>query len=180
MLLFVIVLILRIKGKAVMLLSKLKYWREKRDYSLRKLAEKSKVPYSAISLLENLKREPQGRTVHKLAAALEVEVTDLYEQTASAIIQSVNINKPITPAKPARSNRTRASKQPTVPALNWWVIDQEGDIIFGPFRQSDAERLQEKLGGHHQARVYEATSRSEASKQHNQFLIKVARGHDYW
>jgi transcriptional regulator with XRE-family HTH domain len=67
-----------------MLLTRLKYWRELRGYSLRELAGKSKVPYSAISLLENGKREPQGRTARKLAAALDVEVADLYDQAPAA------------------------------------------------------------------------------------------------
>jgi transcriptional regulator with XRE-family HTH domain len=157
-----------------MLLTRLKYWREHQGLSLRQLADKSKVPYSAISLLENGKREPQGRTVHKLAAALEVDVTALYEQAPA---QPVSDNKTITPIiEPARSTRARAKKQAApAPVSSFWVVDE--DDTFGPFAQPDAERLKGKLD---RARVYEAASRSEASQQHIQFKIRVLRGHDAW
>ncbi len=162
-----------------MLLTRLKYWREIRGLSLRELADKCKVPYSAISLLENGKREPQGRTARKLAQALDVEVGELYSQLTPVVLEqeytpaeSTSVNKTITVSKPAR-----AKKQP--PASSSWVIDQDGDA-FGPFILAEAERLRGKLGGQHQARVYEGTSRAEANEQHRQFLIRVARGHDAW
>jgi transcriptional regulator with XRE-family HTH domain len=164
-----------------MLLTRLKYWREQRGYSLRELADKSKVPYSAISLLENLKREPQGRTVRKLAAALDVEVVDLHQPDPVVLepkytpAQPANDNRIITPAKPVRTSKA-AKKQP---ANYCWVVDFEGDA-FGPFVLADAERLQGKLGGWHKARVYKAGSKAEAREMHRQFLIKVARGHDAW
>jgi transcriptional regulator with XRE-family HTH domain len=154
-----------------MLLTHLKYWRELPGYSLRELADKSKVPYSAISLLENGKREPQGRTSLKLAAALEVDLTALYSLPAALEpTQLINGNKTITVIKPAR---TRTKKQQ---AGNCWVIDHEGDA-FGPFVEVEAERLKGKLG---QARVYEAANKAEARELHRQFLIRVARGHDAW
>jgi transcriptional regulator with XRE-family HTH domain len=169
-----------------MLLTRLKHWRELRGYSLRELAEKSTVPYSAISLLENLKREPQGRTARKLAAALAVEVTELYDQTPAAAPEPVqptsvitlpptNDNKTQTAApliKPARSTRGKQKK----PAGNCWVIDEDSDA-FGPFIQAEADRLKGKLG---KARVYEAGSRFEAQELHRKFLIRVIRGHDAW
>src|SRR5438067_2845097 len=109
-----------------MLLTRLKYLREHQGLTLRQLAGKSKVPYSAISLLENGKREPQGRTVHKLAQALDVEINELYDnepvQPAPVIIQPANNNKTITPG------RAKAKKQAApAPAVSyWWVIDHEG------------------------------------------------------
>jgi transcriptional regulator with XRE-family HTH domain len=163
-----------------MLLTRLKYWRELRGYSLRELADKSKVPYSAISLLENLKREPQGRTARKLAAALGIEVVDLHQPDPVVLepkytpAQPVNDNRIITPAKPVR---TRAAKKQ--PANYCWVVDFEGDA-FGPFEQAEADKLKGKLGGQHQARVYQAATRAEAREQHRAFLIRVARGHDVW
>jgi hypothetical protein len=49
------------------------------------------------------------------------------------------------------------------------VIDHEGDA-FGPFILEEADKLKGKLGGQHQARVYEAASKAEAREQHRQFL----------
>ena len=158
-----------------MLLTRLKYWRELRGYSVRELAEISKVAYPAISLLENGKREPQGRTARKLAAALGIEVTELNSQPGPVVLeqeytqaQSTSDNKTITVGKTAR-----AKKQP---AGSSWVIDQDGDA-FGPFVMEEAERLKGKLG---QARVYEAASKNIARELHRAFLIRVARGHDAW
>lgn len=165
-----------------MLLTRLKYWREFRGLSLRELAEKSQVPYSAISLLENGKREPQGRTARKLAQALEVEPAELYELVLAPVAQepqaqpSNSSNETITPAKPVRTSR--ALKRQPVSAVTW-VIDQDGDC-FGPFVLADSERLQGKLGGYHQARVYAAADKAEARELHRQFLIRVTRGHDAW
>lgn len=163
-----------------MYLTRLKYWRELRGYSLRELADKSKIPYSAISLLENLKREPQGRTSRKLATALDVELTELYELSVvpespthpspEFIPTSVNDNKTITTVKPSG---VRAKKRTDG---NFWVVDHEGDA-FGPFVPEEAERLKAKLG---QARVYQAANKFEAWELHRQFLIRVTRGHDAW
>lgn len=167
-----------------MYLNGLKYWRELRGYSVRELAEKSSVAYPTISLLENLKREPQRRNTGKLAVALGVEINQLYEEPPVAQAapvqtpppQSLNDNKTLTIIKPARPTRAKKQQQPVG---NCWVIDFEGDA-FGPFVLADAERLQEKLGGWHKARVYKAESKAEANEQHRQFLIRVIRGHDAW
>lgn len=155
-----------------MQLNRLKYWRETRGLSLRELAEKSKIPYSAISLLENGKREPQGRTVHKLAQALGVEISELSELARAPAAS--NDNKTVTRASVRKSN------QPA--PVSYWVYEKDQNES-DPFRldtQAQAERLKDKLGGQHQARIYEAASRSDANKQHIQFLIRVTRGHDYW
>ncbi len=169
-----------------MFLDRLKYWREYYGYSLRQLAEKSKIPYSAISLLENCKREPQGRTVHKLAAALGVALTDLYDQEQPPQPQPApvevkhpqNDNKPIKKAAVKRAATRLTIKEPV---KSFWVFerDQEGSDPFRLDTHAEAARLKERLG-HYRARVYQAASRSEASAQHTQFLIKVARGHAYW
>ncbi len=172
-----------------MLLTRLKELRELRGYSLRGLAVKSKVPYSAISLLENGKREPQGRTARKLAAALAAEVTDLYSQgpvvleqkytPALVIPPTPNDNKKITPAKPTRPTRARGKK---LPMISYWVIekDQGEADPFNVSSQAEAERLKDRLGGQHQARVYQAATRFEAWDLHRQFMIRIIRGYDAW
>jgi transcriptional regulator with XRE-family HTH domain len=161
-----------------MLLTRLKYWRELRGYSVRGLAEKSKVGFTTISFLENQHRPPHGTTASKLAAALGVEVADLYGLKPEPINHAItNDNtKPITALKPARSNMAGAKKQPVI---SFWVIEkdqEEGD----PFRtdtQAEADRLKARLG---QAKVYQAASKFEAWELHRQFLIRVARGYDAW
>lgn len=177
-----------------MLLTRLKYWREHQRLSLRQLAAKSKIPYSAISLLENGKREPQGRTVHKLAAALGVELAELYgyeqlpalvvleqKHTPVPVISHLNSdNKLITESRSATVRPTRAKKKPA-PISSFWIFEnQENSDPFKLDTLSQARRLQEKLGGLHQARVYEATSRRDANEQHTEFLREVARGRGAW
>ncbi len=166
-----------------MLLTRLKELREQQGLSLRGLASKSKVPYSAISLLENGKREPQGRTARKLAQALEVEVTNLYGQepvvleqkhtpTISALM--LNGNKTQTIIKLARSNKSKAKL-----VISFWVIekDQEEGDPFNVGSQAEAERLKAWLG---LARIYQSATKFEALELHRQFLIRVARGHEAW
>jgi transcriptional regulator with XRE-family HTH domain len=173
-----------------MLLTRLKYWREHQGLSLRKLAAKSKIPYSAISLLENGKREPQGRTVHKLAQALGVEVNELSAEApvvleqkhtpAPVINHHENDKKTITESRTAIARPTRAKKKPA-PISSFWIFEnQENSDPFKLDTLSQARRLQEKLGGLHQARVYEATSRRDANEQHTEFLREVARGRSAW
>lgn len=182
MLSFVIVSVQPSKGNIIMQLTRLKELREQRLLSLRELADISHVPYSAISLLENGKRAPQGRTARKLAAALGVEVAELYEQdpftasTAQEPAQPINNNKTTTLPRPAKSQVTKKQQQSVG---DCWVIDYDGDT-FGPFNQADAERLQMKLGGKHKTRIYQATKKAEAWEQHRLFLVKVSRGHDMW
>lgn len=155
-----------------MLLNRLKSCRIAKGYSVRDLAARSGIDASNISLLENLKRSPHGKTVRTLAEALEVDVTDLYEaeQPAQLIPPVVNTNETPTVIRPARSG---VKKQPLG---NCWVIDHEGDA-FGPFVPAEAERLKGKLV---QARVYEAESKNDARELHRAFLVRVARGHDAW
>jgi len=62
------------------MLTRLRYWRNLKGYSVRELAERSGVNASTITLVENQHRQPQGRIVRKLAEALEVEVKDLYSE----------------------------------------------------------------------------------------------------
>jgi transcriptional regulator with XRE-family HTH domain len=186
----------------MLVLAGLKYWREQRGYSVRELAEKSGVAYPAVSILENLKRKPQPKTTWKLAEALGVERADLFTPppslAAQEVAQPINDNKTpaitpvVKPARPTRAlqtleNRARAkAKRQTAPApalvSSFWVFekDQEESEPFRLDTEAQAERLKDRLGGQHQARVYEAASRSEASHQHIQFLIRVTRGHDAW
>ncbi len=163
-----------------MLLTRLKELREQRSLSLRELADKSKVPYPTISLLENGKREPQGRTTRKLAAALDVEVTDLYSQepvvleqkhTPAISVPEVNDNKTIIGVKPARPTKVK-----TKPSGNFWLMDEDGRE-WGPYSQEEATERQVKLG---KTKIYEGSTRFEVWDKHRAFLIRVARGHDAW
>jgi transcriptional regulator with XRE-family HTH domain len=160
-----------------MLLTRLKSLRLARGYSLRELAAKSKIPYSAISLLENLKREPQGRTARNLAAALEVTPTDLCEQVPSPPPQppASNDNKVITPPT------TRPRKRPA--GISHWVIENSPDPDqVEPFRldtREEAERLAARLGPG-QARIYEAESKTQVWQLHRNFLVRVNRGQEFW
>jgi transcriptional regulator with XRE-family HTH domain len=164
-----------------MLLTRLKYWRELRSYSLRELAGKSNIPYSAISLLENLKREPQGRTACKLAAALEVPITNLYDlvlpEQAQPAPAPINDNKTITAAIQPDSNRP--SRRPA--GNSYWIIENDPDQVepFRLYNREEAERLRARLGPG-RARVYEAQSKSQANEMHRAFLIRVNRGQDFW
>jgi transcriptional regulator with XRE-family HTH domain len=161
-----------------MLLTRLKYWRELRGYSLRELADKSKIPYSAISLLENGKREPQGRTARKLAAALEVELTALYEQVPAPVLNvqhqpASNDNKTIIAAT------TRPRKRPA--GISFWVMENDPDQVE-PFRLDtlqEAQRLAGRLG-QGRARIYEAESKIQVWAEHRSFLVRVTRGQDHW
>ncbi len=164
-----------------MLLTRLKYWRELRGYSLRELASKSAVPYSAISLLENLKREPQGRTARRLAAVLEVELSELYEQVPAPVLNAThqpasNDNKTITPAT------TRPGKRPTT-GISYWVIENDPDPDqIEPFRLDtlqEAQRLAGRLGPG-RARIYEAENKSQVWAEHRAFLVRFNRGQDFW
>lgn len=48
----------------------IKFFREKRDWNLRELGEKSKIPFSQISLYENDKADPEPASIEKLTTAL--------------------------------------------------------------------------------------------------------------
>ena len=53
--------------------------RKRKGLSQRALAEKAGLSRHTVFQVENGIREPQGRTLHKLAAALDTTVTDTYE-----------------------------------------------------------------------------------------------------
>ncbi len=150
-----------------MFLTRLKYWRELRGYSVRQLAEKSGVGFTTISFLENIHRRPHGITVRKLATALDVEVADLYgpePKTEALIAQAINDKETI------KNNKLTWAKKQL--AGNFWISDEDGDV-WGPFIKAEADKLKEKLG---RARVYEAASKNDARELHRQFLTRVARG----
>lgn len=54
-----------------------KAWREYREMSSNKLAKHCKVSGSAISLIENGKREPSVKLLKSIAGVLEVDLDDL-------------------------------------------------------------------------------------------------------
>jgi transcriptional regulator with XRE-family HTH domain len=54
-----------------------RYLREERDWSQTELAKRAGLDPAQISTLETGKRSPNIRTLHKVAAALEVDVTSL-------------------------------------------------------------------------------------------------------
>lgn len=64
------------RGKGIMLPG-LKHERHRAGLTLRELERSSGVKYSIISELENGRRGGQGRTVRRLAEALEVTTADL-------------------------------------------------------------------------------------------------------
>src|SRR5215210_603228 len=59
---------------------RLKELRRLRGISQRDLAEKAGLSTGTIAWLETRKHEPQPRTMRKIAAALGVEVADLYPE----------------------------------------------------------------------------------------------------
>ncbi len=165
-----------------MLLGRLKYWRMIRGYSVRELAAKSGVDASSVSLLENLKRSPHGKTARDLAAALGVEVSDLYPPVTTLKPQQVKLINPIEQNANKTQTIIKAARGKKKATISFWVIekDRDDDDPFSVATQTEAERLKARLGGQHQARVYQAASKSEARELHRQFLIRVARGHDAW
>jgi len=63
-------------------LERLRYIREQAGYSQQDLADESGVSQHTISEIELGRRKPQGRTLRKLAKVLNVEVADLYGESA--------------------------------------------------------------------------------------------------
>lgn len=173
-----------------MFLARLKYWRTMRGFSVRELAEKSGVDASTVSLLENLKRTPHGKTVRDLAATLEVKIDDLYETVGADLVKGKpgdqsgqNTYKTQTPiagevvaTKVEPIKRSILTKGKKKPPENFWVIDAQSDA-FGPFIREEAERLKVKL---EKGRVYEGTTKFEVWEKHRQFMIAVTRGHEMW
>lgn len=64
-------------GRTFSWLGGLKAFREERDLSLDDVSGRSGVHRNTINELENLKRPAYPRTAHKLARALEVDLTEL-------------------------------------------------------------------------------------------------------
>jgi transcriptional regulator with XRE-family HTH domain len=62
-------------------LERLRYIREQGGYSQQNLADESGVSQHTISEIELGRRKPQGRTLRKLAGALNVEVRDFYGES---------------------------------------------------------------------------------------------------
>jgi transcriptional regulator with XRE-family HTH domain len=169
------------------MLEQLKYWRKRRGYSVRELAQKSGIDASTVSLLENQRRNPHGRTVRQLATALEVEVGELYGKVLSEIKQAerreafeqntneiqTSIEDQVFPRETKTVIRRKGRKRA---GENFWVVDSEADM-YGPFVKEEAERLKTKLG---KARVYEATSKLDLWEQHQPFLVAVANGRQCW
>lgn len=62
---------------------RLRAFRKSRAYTLRTLSELSGVSVNTISLIERGKTSPTIATLHKLAAALEVNLTDFCAETSS-------------------------------------------------------------------------------------------------
>lgn len=63
-----------------MILSRIRELREAKGWGQRELAERSGVSQSAISDIENGKRDPSIKTVKKVAIALGVTILDLDEE----------------------------------------------------------------------------------------------------
>lgn len=51
--------------------------RRKRQYTLDKLAEKSEIDYSTVSLIENGKQNPKITTLYKILYSLDIDLIEL-------------------------------------------------------------------------------------------------------
>ena len=58
---------------------KIRVLRRQRGLSQEKLAEMIKMDFTSVNELENGKRNPSLKTIHKIARALKVSVKDLFE-----------------------------------------------------------------------------------------------------
>ena len=58
---------------------KIRLLRRQRGLSQEKLAEMIKMDFTSVNELENGKRNPSLKTIHKIARALKVSVKDLFE-----------------------------------------------------------------------------------------------------
>ena len=65
----------------------IKRMRAEQRLSIRELSRRSSVPPGTISGIERGTREPQVRTLAKIASALEVDVEDLYPKVSTALSQ---------------------------------------------------------------------------------------------
>ena len=60
------------------MLTLLRYWRQRRGYSLRALGARAKVPFVTISRIENRHISPTVATLEKLAKALRISARDFF------------------------------------------------------------------------------------------------------
>lgn len=58
---------------------KIAYWRNKRGLTQRELADKIGVSRGAVALYETGQNKPKVETLFRLAQALDVEVTELFD-----------------------------------------------------------------------------------------------------
>jgi len=63
----------------------LRYWREKRGYSVRELARRAKVGFVTVSRIENGHISPTVAMLEKLAKALEIGVRDFFPTMREAV-----------------------------------------------------------------------------------------------
>jgi transcriptional regulator with XRE-family HTH domain len=57
----------------------LRYWRERRRYSVRELAKRARVGYVTVVRIENEQLSPTVAMLEKLAKALGIEVGDFFK-----------------------------------------------------------------------------------------------------
>jgi transcriptional regulator with XRE-family HTH domain len=62
----------------------LRYWRERRGYSVRELARRAGVGYVSVVRIENGHISPTVAMLEKLAKALEIEVRDFFPSRKKA------------------------------------------------------------------------------------------------
>jgi transcriptional regulator with XRE-family HTH domain len=166
-----VIVLLQLESNHLILLTRLKYWRELRGYSVRELAGLSGVNYTTISLIENRKRGAQPKTVHDLAVALAVEVSLSHTPPApiTAPLESANnyANSTIPLA------RTRARK---VKLTGLWVGVEAGHVYLARDQEA-ADYLKGQFG---RVRVYRADSWKEADELHRSFIAREKLGRDAW
>lgn len=66
--------------------SRLRTLREQRGLSLRALAERSGLSFNAISLIERGENSPTVSSLHTLATALGVKITDFFEESTEQAV----------------------------------------------------------------------------------------------
>jgi len=93
----------------------------------------------------------------------------LKQTPAPATISAVKLQPPR--ARPARGRQLKT------PTANFWLVDREADMLA--FRtQEEAERWANKLNT--KWKIYEASSRDEAWKIHQTFLVRQANRQAIW
>jgi len=63
---------------------RLRYWRDRRGYSVRELARRARVTYVTVVRIENGHTSPTVDMLEKLAKALNVNVRDFFPSPTSA------------------------------------------------------------------------------------------------